>query len=172
MNVPDRSLEPGTRSRHREGRRRALSLALAAAIVLGTLAGVVATSALALVLASSRLLATGLEPRPEGAALRWLVSPAVARPASEALLWLLGGATLLLATLVAAGARRAWLWRAYAGWAVVGGILTTYALVANWQLAREAGFVAFAIGAFWSAVVALGIARTRPWERHRGRTAG
>ena len=135
--------------------------ALAAAIILGTVTGVVATSLLAVVLESPRLLSTGLEPRPANETLRWLFSPGVAEPATRVLLWLLGGATLLLAALVAAGARRAWVWRAYAAWAVVGGVLTTYALVANWQLARLAGLLAFSVGAVWSGAVALGLARTR-----------
>ena len=147
------------------GRRRAVSAALAAGIVLGTLAGVIATSALALVLAGPRILSTGLQPRPDHAALRWLVSPEVAGPATQLLLWLLGGATLALAGLAAAGASRRWLARAYVGWATVGGVLTTYALVANWQLAREVGLLAFAVGALWSAAVGLAIVRTRPWER-------
>ena len=150
------------------GGRRAVSAALAAGIVIGTLAGVIVTSALALVLAGPRILSTGLQPRPEGAALRWLVSPEVAGPATQLLLWLLGGATLALAGLVAARASRRWLARAYVGWATVGGVLTTYALVANWELAREVGLLALAVGALWSAAVGLAIVRTRPWERQTG----
>ena len=129
------------------------------------------TTTLAFVLAGPRMLSTGLQPLPESAALRWLVSPEVAEPATEALFALLAGTTLLLATLVAAGARRSRVWRAFAAWAVVGGVFTSYALVANWQLAREAGVLAFAVGALWSAAVALGIARVKPWRRSHGRGA-
>ena len=140
-----------------ERRLRVLRLALASAIVLGTFAGVVGTSTLALVLTAPRLFTSGLEPRPESAVLGWLVSTEVSSPATTALLWLLGAATLGLAAAVAIGARRLWL--AFAAWAVVGGILTTYALAANWQLAPEAGLLAFAVGGIWSALVALAIAR-------------
>jgi hypothetical protein len=146
-------------------RPRALRRALAAAVVVGTLAGVLGTSALALLLAAPRLFSTGLEPRPEGRALRWLVSPDVAVPATRILLTLLGVATILLAVLIARGARHRPVWRAYAAWAATGGVLTTFALVANWQLAREAGVLAFAVGGAWSALVAIAIARTQPWIR-------
>lgn len=148
-----------------DARPRALRLALAAAVIVGTLAGVVGTSALALLLAAPRLFSTGLEPRPEGRALRWLVSPDVAVPATRILLLLLGTATVVLAVTIARGARRRSTWRAYAAWAVIGGVLTTFALVANWQLAREAGVLAFAVGGAWSALVAIAIARTQPWIR-------
>jgi hypothetical protein len=146
-------------------RPRALRVALAVGVVVGTLAGVLGTSALALLLAAPRLFSTGLEPRPEGRALRWLVSPDVAVPATRILLTLLGVATILLAVLIARGARRRPVWRAYAAWAATGGVLTTFALVANWQLAREAGVLAFAVGGAWSALVAIAIARTQPWIR-------
>jgi len=139
------------------------------AIVLGTLAGAVATSALALVLAVPRLLSTGLQPAAEGHVLGWLVSPDVSEPVTRALLWILGLATLLLAGLVGAGARRRLVWQGYAAWALVGGVLTTYALVANWPLAREAGLLAFAVGALWSGAVALGIAQVHRRERSLGR---
>ncbi|HEX6060029.1 MAG TPA: hypothetical protein VFZ11_13545 [Gemmatimonadaceae bacterium] len=140
-----------------ERRLRVLRLALASAIVLGTFAGVVGTSTLALVLTAPRLLTSGLEPRPESAVLGWLVSTEVSSTATTVLLWLLGAATLGLAAAVAIGARRLWL--AFAAWAIVGGTLTAYALAANWQLAPEAGVLAFGIGGIWSALVALAIAR-------------
>lgn len=144
---------------------RLLRWALALTIALGTLAGVVVTSVLAILLAAPQLITSGLEPRPEGPALGWLVSPEVAGPSTRALLWLLAIATVVLAGLVAAGARWRWLWRAYAAWAVAGGLLTTYALVANWALARDAGFLALVVGALWSALVALGLARLHHWTR-------
>jgi hypothetical protein len=150
---------------------RLARLALAAVIALGTLAGVVGTSVLALVLAAPRAFTTGLEPLPEGAVLGWLVSRDVSTAATTGLLWMLGATTLLLAAAVAAGARRIWL--AYAPWALVGGMLTTYALIANWELAREAGMLAFAIGAAWSVAVALVVARVGSAARARGgRAAG
>lgn len=146
-----------------ERRARVLRWSFAAAIVLGTFAGIVATNALAIVLALPRLMSTGLEPAPESSALRSLVAPDVAGPATVALLWLLGIATVVLAALVARGAHRVVVWRAYAAWASVGGVLAAYALVANWQLAREVGVLALIVGAFWSAAVAFGVARSRRW---------
>ena len=133
----------------------AARIALAVLIPLGTLAGVVATSVLALVLVAPRAFTSGLEPHPESAALGRLVAPEVAEPATTALLWILAAATAVLSVAVARGSRRVWL--AYLPWAIAGGALTTYALVANWQLAREAGLLAFGVGGAWSAVVALAI---------------
>lgn len=126
---------------------------VAAAIVLGTAAGVVGTSFLAVVFGATHVLSTGLQPRPLSATLRWLFSPEVSEPATTVLLWLLGAATLLLAALVATAAPRPRVRRAYAAWAIIGGVLTSYALVANWQLAREAGLIALVVGGVWSVVV-------------------
>jgi len=126
---------------------------VAMAIVLGTAGGVVGTSFLAVVFGATHVLSTGLQPRPMNAALRWLFSAEVSEPATTALLWLLGAATLLLAALVATAAPRQRVRRAYAAWAIIGGVLTTYALAANWQLAREVGLIALIVGGVWSATV-------------------
>lgn len=138
-------------------RGRALRWAFALALVVGTLLGVVATTTLALVLAAPRLLSSGLQPMPERAALRVLVSPEVSGVVTQLLLALLVAATLLLAALVAGGARYARVWRAWVAWAAIGALLTTYALVANWSLAREAGLLAFVVGALWSAGVGAAV---------------
>lgn len=138
-------------------RDRALRWIFAVLLVVGTLLGVVVTTALALVLAAPRILSSGLQPMPEHAALRWLVSPEVSGVLTQLLLVLLALATLVLAALVATGARRDRVWRAYASWAVVGALLTAYALLANWSLAREAGLLAFVVGALWSVAVGLAV---------------
>lgn len=138
-------------------RGRAVRWTFAVALVAGTLLGVVATTVLALVLAAPRIMSSGLQPMPEHAALRWLVSPEVSGITTPLLLSLLAAATLLLAVLVATGARRDRVWGAYVAWAVIGALLTTYTLVANWSLAREAGLLAFAVGALWSLGVGLGV---------------
>ena len=145
---------------HHARGRRVLRLILAGAVVLGTLLGVIATSLVALLLATPRLLWRGLAPMPEGALLRWLTAPEIARPATTSLLWLLALTTLVLSAALATEAR--WLWRAYAAWACTGGVLAAYALVANLELAPETGIVALLIGGVWSAVVAFAIARTQP----------
>ena len=141
-----------------ERRRRRRQLALAVAIVAGTWAGVTGTAMLALILAAPRLWNRGLEPLPENALLRWLVSPSIEAPLTQSLLWLLGILTLVLAVMVALDARR--VWRAYAAWAIVGGVLTTFALVANWSLAPEVGVLAFLVGGIWSIGVAYAIRAT------------
>jgi hypothetical protein len=51
-------------------------------------------------------------------------------------------------------------------------VLTAYALVANWQLAREAGLLAFGVGGLWSAAVAFGVARTTPRAPGAGAQGG
>jgi hypothetical protein len=143
-----------------ERRRRRLRVVLSIALVVGTLCGVIGTSLLALVLASPGMYASGLEPRPENALWAWMVSPRVSGVATQGLLLLLGGTTVWLAAALVADVRR--IWRAYAAWAAVGGVLTAYALAANWQLAREAGTLALVVGGLWSVAVAFAIARTEP----------
>jgi FtsH-binding integral membrane protein len=106
------------------------------------------------------MYASGLEPRPENALWAWMVSPRVSGVATQGLLLLLGGTTVWLAAALVADVRR--IWRAYAAWAAVGGVLTAYALAANWQLAREAGTLALVVGGLWSVAVAFAIARTEP----------
>ena len=146
--------------------RRWARVALAVALVVGTAAGVLGTSVLALVLGAPRLLTTGLEPVPHGALAAWLVSPDVAGTATRVLLWLLGAATLALGAALVTSRR--WVWRAYAVWAIAGAVLAAYALVANWSLAPEAGLIALVVGGGWSAVIALLLGRVAP----RTRTAG
>lgn len=148
-------------------RDRALRWAFAAALVAGTLLGVVVTTALALVLAAPRIMSSGLQPMPEHAALRWLVSPEVSGVVTQLLLGLLAAATLLLAALVVAHASGRTVWRAWVAWAVVGTLLATYALLANWSLAREAGVLAFVVGALWS----LGVGLAVRWLARRGARA-
>ena len=138
-------------------RDRALRWAFAVVLIVGTLLGVVVTTAFALVLAAPRIMSSGLQPMPEHAALRWLVSPEVSGIVTQLLLVLLALATLLLAALVATGARRDRTWHAYVTWAIVGALLTAYALLSNWSLAREAGLLAFVVGAVWSIGVGLGV---------------
>ena len=148
-------VEGGPRAAPR--RDRALRWALAVILVVGTMLGVVVTTALALVLAAPRILSSGLQPMPEHAALRWLVSPEVSGVVTQLLLVLLALATLALAALVATGARPERTRRAYVAWAVTGGLLTVYALLSNWSLAREAGLLAFVVGALWSVGVGLAV---------------
>jgi hypothetical protein len=136
-------------------RDRALRWTFAIVLVVGTLLGVVVTTALALVLAAPRIMSSGLQPMPEHAALRWLVSPEVSGILTQLLLVLLAVATAALATLVVVGTRWDRVWRAYVAWALAGGALTAYALLANWSLAREAGLLAFVVGALWSVAVGL-----------------
>ena len=149
-------------------RDRALRWAFAVLLVVGTLVGVVVTTALALVLAAPRILSSGLQPMPGHAALRWLVSPEVSGVLTQVLLVLLALSTLVLAALVATGARHERVWRAYTAWAVVGALLTAYALLSNWSLAREAGLLAFVVGALWSSGVGLAVW----WLERRARGAG
>ena len=134
--------------------------ALAIALVVGTTTGVLGTSVLALVLGAPRLLTTGLQPAPQGTLAAWLVSPDVAGAATRALLWLLGAATLALGVALVTSSR--WVWRAYAVWAIVGALLASYALVANWSLAPEAGLLALVVGGGWSALIALLLGRVAP----------
>ena len=148
-------------------RDRALRWTFAVLLVVGTLLGVVVTTAFALVLAAPRIMSSGLQPMPEHAMLRWLVSIEVSGIVTPILLWLLAAATVVLATLVVVGARWDRVRRAYIGWALTGGVLTTYALLANWWLAREAGVLAFAIGALWS----LGVGLALRWLRRRAEAA-
>ena len=138
-------------------RDRALRWTFAVVLVVGTLLGVVVTTALALVLAAPRIMSSGLQPMPEHAALRWLVSPEVSGVLTQLLLVLLAVATAALATLVVVGTHWDRVWRAYVAWALAGGALTAYALLANWSLAREAGMLAFVVGALWSVGVGLAV---------------
>jgi hypothetical protein len=150
-------MEPAGMSGTSERPRTPLAIRglVAAAIVLGTAAGVFGTSWLAVVFGATRVLSTGLQPRPMNAMLRWLFSAEVSEPATTALLWLLGATTVLLAAFVVTAASRRRVRRSYLAWAIVGGVLTTYALVANWQLAREAGLLALVVGGVWSVVVGV-----------------
>ena len=138
-------------------RDRALRWTFAVLLIVGTLLGVVVTTVFALVLAAPRIMSSGLQPMPEHATLRWLVSLEVSGIVTPILLWLLAAVTVVLATLVVVGTGWDRIRRAYIAWALTGGVLTTFALLANWWLAREAGVLAFAIGALWSLAVGLAV---------------
>lgn len=153
-------------------RDRALRWAFAVVLVAGTFLGVAVTAALALVLAAPRIMSSGLQPMPEHAALRWLVSPEVSGVVTALLLWLLAAATLLLAAAVALRAEPRAVERVWLAWAATGGVLTTYALAANWSLAREAGMLAFIVGALWSLVVGLSVRWLGRRDARAATTAG